>query len=88
MVGMLQAIPHTQLSRRLKAEGRLLETLSSTGNHTVEGINFIPMGEMTKRQYLENYRQLVRRIYDPGAYFARILPALLELRARKKMLVT
>ena len=81
MVGMLQAIPHTQLSRRLKAEGRLLETLSSTGNHTIEGINFIPMAEMSKRQYLENYRALVRWIYQPKAYFARVLSGLLELRA-------
>ena len=61
MVGLLQAIPHTQLARRLKAEGRLLETLSSTGNHTVEGINFIPKGEMTRREYLEKYRELVLR---------------------------
>ncbi len=38
MVGLLQAIPHTQLARRLKAEGRLLDTLSSTGNHTRESI--------------------------------------------------
>jgi radical SAM superfamily enzyme YgiQ (UPF0313 family) len=82
MIGLLQAIPHTQLSRRLKAEGRLLERLSSTGNHTVEGINFIPKGEMTRREYLENYRELVQEIYQPKAYFARTLPALLELQAR------
>jgi radical SAM superfamily enzyme YgiQ (UPF0313 family) len=81
MVGLLQAIPHTQLARRLKAEGRLLEGLSSTGNHTVEGINFIPKGEMTKREILENYRELVQEIYRPEAYFARTLPAMLELRA-------
>jgi radical SAM superfamily enzyme YgiQ (UPF0313 family) len=82
MVGLLQAIPHTQLSRRLKTEGRLLEALGSTGNITVEGINFLPTGEMTKREYLENYRELVREIYQPKAYFARTLPALLELKAR------
>lgn len=82
MVGLLQAIPHTQLARRLQAEGRLLETLSSTGNHTVEGINFIPKGELTKREYLENYRDLVREIYQPKAYFARTLPALLSLHAK------
>src|SRR5687767_2942472 len=82
MVGLLQAIPHTQLARRLKAEGRLLDTLSSTGNHTVEGINFVPKGAMTKREYLENYRELVREIFQPKAYFARTLPALLELRAK------
>jgi radical SAM superfamily enzyme YgiQ (UPF0313 family) len=82
MVGLLQALPGTQLSRRLKAEGRLLEGLSSTGNHTVEGINFIPRGEMTKREYLENYRELVQEIYQPKAYFGRTLPALLDLKAR------
>jgi radical SAM superfamily enzyme YgiQ (UPF0313 family) len=82
MVGLLQAIPHTQLARRLKAEGRLLESLRSTGNLTVEGMNFIPKGEMTRREYLENYRKLVQEIYDPKAYFARVLPALLCLRAK------
>jgi radical SAM superfamily enzyme YgiQ (UPF0313 family) len=82
MVGLLQAIPHTQLARRLKAEGRLLETIGSTGNHTVEGVNFIPKGEMTKREYLANYRDLVREIYQPEAYFARMLPALLSLEAK------
>ena len=82
MVGLLQAIPHTQLARRLKAEGRLLATLSSTGNHTVEGINFIPYGEMTKREYLEKYRVLVHEVYKPEAYFARTLLALLQLQAK------
>jgi Domain of unknown function (DUF4070) len=46
----------------------------------VEGINFIPKGEMTKREVLEKYRELVQEIYRPEAYFARTLPAMLELR--------
>ena len=82
MVGLLQAIPHTQLSRRLKAEGRLIENLGVSVNLTLEGINFIPSGEVTKRQYLEKYRDLVHGLYQPEAYFARILPALLQLRSR------
>lgn len=82
MIGLLQAIPHTQLARRLKAEGRLLEALSSTGNLTVEGINFIPKGAVTKREYFESYRALVRELFQPGAYFARTVPAFLELQAR------
>jgi radical SAM superfamily enzyme YgiQ (UPF0313 family) len=80
MVGLLQAIPHTQLSRRLRKEGRLLETLNAGGISTTEGINFIPKGELTKREYLENYSDLVQRAYEPRSYFARILPALLSLR--------
>jgi len=82
MVGLLQAIPHTQLARRLKAEGRLLEALNSTGNLTVEGINFIPKGAVTKREYFEGYRALVRELFQPAAYFARTLPAFLELQAQ------
>jgi radical SAM superfamily enzyme YgiQ (UPF0313 family) len=80
MTGLLQAIPHTQLHRRLKSEDRLLEKTSLRVNTTVEGLNFIPKGEMTKREYLQHYRELVQEIYGPKAYFERILPALLTLR--------
>jgi radical SAM superfamily enzyme YgiQ (UPF0313 family) len=82
MVGLLQAIPHTQLSRRLKQEGRLVEKASLQVITTVEGINFIPKGEMTKREYLERYRDLVKEVYSTQTYFERILPALLGLRNR------
>ncbi|HEY7166020.1 MAG TPA: B12-binding domain-containing radical SAM protein [Candidatus Binatia bacterium] len=81
MIGLLQAIPHTQLWRRLKSEGRLLEALNVNGNLTLEGVNFIPRGEMTKREYLARYGDLVRSVYDPAAYFARTVPALLALKA-------
>jgi radical SAM superfamily enzyme YgiQ (UPF0313 family) len=80
MVGLLQAIPQTQLARRLKAEGRLLEMIGSTGNHTVEGINFIPKGALSRREYLLKYRDLVREIYRPKAYFTRTTRALIALR--------
>jgi len=82
MMGLLVAIPHTQLSRRLKEEGRLLEDLVLV-NQTVEGINFIPKGEMTKREYLEEYSRLIRDLYQPKAFFGRILPGLLSLGKRK-----
>jgi radical SAM superfamily enzyme YgiQ (UPF0313 family) len=80
MTGLLQAIPHTQLYRRLKHEGRLLENASLRVNTTVEGLNFIPKGEMTKREYLQRYQELVQEIYGAQAYFERIMPALLTLR--------
>ncbi len=80
MVGLLLAIPHTQLSRRLEQEGRLLSGRASVHvDPTMEGINFIPKGEITKREYLEGYRQLVKDVFDPKAFFGRILPALLAL---------
>jgi len=79
MVGLLQAIPHTQLSRRLEREGRLLGNLNLRVSVTCEGMNFIPKGEMTKREYLEGYRRLVENLYSPENFFGRILPALLAL---------
>ena len=80
MVGLLQAIPHTQLERRLRAEGRLLDPVAMGGVSTLEGINFIPKGAMTKREYLKRYAALVGAVYDPEAFFARSVPALLTLR--------
>jgi radical SAM superfamily enzyme YgiQ (UPF0313 family) len=80
ILGLLQALPGTQLSRRLEKEGRLLPKARVSANTTLEGINFLPRGEMTKREYLERYRRLVSEVYAPEAYFARILPALLALR--------
>jgi hypothetical protein len=82
MVGLLQALPHTQLSRRLRREGRIIEGSAPQGIHTVDGINFIPCGDMTKRDYLEHYRRLVANVFDPAAYFARVLPGYLGLRNR------
>ncbi len=79
MLGLLTAIPHTGLSRRLKSEGRLLEKIVPL-EQTVDGINFIPKGELTKRDYLENYSKLVDEIYQPENFFGRILPALLRLK--------
>jgi radical SAM superfamily enzyme YgiQ (UPF0313 family) len=82
MVGLLQALPHTQLSRRLIREGRLMAETSARGIHTVDGINYIPRGTLTKRQYLDGYRQLLNEVFSPGSYFARVLPGYLKLRSR------
>jgi radical SAM superfamily enzyme YgiQ (UPF0313 family) len=78
--GLLQALPGTQLTRRLKKEGRLLAKSDVRGISTLEGINFVPKGEMTKREYLERYRVLVRELFAPEAFFERIVPAALALR--------
>jgi len=87
MMGLLQAIPHTQLSRRLEKEGRLLPALKLHASVTCEGMNFVPKGEMTKREYFEGYRRLVEELYTPKAYFARILPAVLSIRNTPRRLV-
>jgi radical SAM superfamily enzyme YgiQ (UPF0313 family) len=78
-LSLLGAIPHTDLWRRLKGEGRLLENLHLKMGYS-EGINFIPKGEITKRRYLEGYAGLISDIYQPEAYFTRIQHASLALR--------
>lgn len=68
MVGLLTALPRTKLWLRLKREGRL-ET-ESTGNNTEAALNFSPRLD---RDFLQQgYRELMRRLYEPRDYYARI----------------
>jgi len=67
MVGLLTALPNTQLWRRLKAEGRLIK--SSLGNNTLADLNFIP--RMDAKELLDGYRRILQTIYNPREYFQR-----------------
>jgi radical SAM superfamily enzyme YgiQ (UPF0313 family) len=75
MVGLLNAIPNTQLWRRLKAEGRLLK--ESLGNNCVADLNFIP--RMDTQQLLEGYKRILQTIYTPREYFQRASDFLSQL---------
>ncbi len=75
MVGLLSALPNTQLWRRLKAEGRLIK--QSLGNNTLVDLNFIPKMDMEK--LLEGYRQILQTIYSPKEYFERASAFLSQL---------
>jgi radical SAM superfamily enzyme YgiQ (UPF0313 family) len=75
MVGLLNAVPNTQLWRRLKAEGRLLK--ASLGNNTVSDLNFIP--RMDAQQLLDGYNRILQTIYNPREYFQRASAFLSQL---------
>jgi radical SAM superfamily enzyme YgiQ (UPF0313 family) len=75
MVGLLNALPNTQLWRRLKAEGRLLK--SSLGNNTIADLNFIP--RMDTKELLDGYRRILQTIYNPREYFQRASAFLAQL---------
>ncbi len=77
MVGLLTALPNTQLWRRLKAEGRLLK--ESLGNNTILDLNFIP--KMDPQELLAGYRRILETIYRPGEYFERAQAFLSQLGA-------
>jgi hypothetical protein len=86
MVGLLSALPNTQLTRRLAKEKRLIssnhewidyvtdgyELISDTSHdQTVGGLNFV-----TVRDRVDIYQQLrniVARIYSPRAFMDRVL---------------
>jgi hypothetical protein len=74
MVGLLQAIPGTQLHRRLHDEGRLIG--STSGNNLDGTTNFIP--RMNREALHEGYRKLVKHIYSPGPYYQRVRTFLRE----------
>lgn len=76
MVGLLDALPDTQLWRRLKREGRLLT--KSTGNNTDCSINFIP--KMDIDTLVQGYKKILRTIYSPAEYYHRALGCLSHLR--------
>ncbi len=75
MVGLLTALPNTQLWRRLKTEGRLLKY--TLGNNTLADLNFIP--KMDTQELLAGYRKILETIYNPGEYFERALAFLSQL---------
>jgi radical SAM superfamily enzyme YgiQ (UPF0313 family) len=72
MVGLLTALPDTQLWRRLEREGRLLS--ESTGNNTDGSLNFVPKMDATR--LIEGYKSIMRAIYSPGEYYQRALNCL------------
>ena len=68
MVGLLQAMPGTQLHRRLTREGRILH--SGDGNNTGCELNFLP--RMNPGRLVEGYRSVLQRIYSREAYYERV----------------
>jgi radical SAM superfamily enzyme YgiQ (UPF0313 family) len=72
MVGLLSALPDTQLWRRLEKEGRLLGTTS--GNNTDCSLNFVPCMEVNK--LVEGYKRVLRNIYSPRENYQRALNCL------------
>jgi radical SAM superfamily enzyme YgiQ (UPF0313 family) len=79
MVGLLQAPRGTRLYRRLANEGRLLHAFSGDN---VDGMtNIIPRMDLAVLQ--EGYRSVVKSIYSPANYYARVKTFLREFRPPK-----
>jgi radical SAM superfamily enzyme YgiQ (UPF0313 family) len=68
MVGLLQAMPGTELFRRLRGEGRILD--EGGGNNTGSHLNFLP--RMDAARLVEGYQSVLKRIYSCEAYYERV----------------
>jgi len=68
MVGLLNAVRGTKLYQRLHSENRLLT--EATGDNTDFSINFIP--KMHQAALIEGYRNIVKTIYAPDQFYARV----------------
>jgi len=80
MVGLLQAMPGTQLFRRLWREGRILH--AGAGNNTSISLNFLPRMDATK--LVEGYRSVLKQIYASDAYYRRIKLYLSRIQAASR----
>jgi radical SAM superfamily enzyme YgiQ (UPF0313 family) len=77
-LGLLIALPRTQLIRRLAQERRLFSNSylhrqfagGDSGDHFVCGLNFET--KRPRRDILLDYRHVIDRIYSPEAYFRRV----------------
>lgn len=88
MVGLLYALPNTQLTRRLEKEGRLYpppvrEDLKSADQCTM-GLNYATL--RPRQEILADYVRILERIYDPVAFAGRLqrLAKLLDNSRRTK----
>jgi radical SAM superfamily enzyme YgiQ (UPF0313 family) len=92
MVGLLYAIPNTQLTRRLAQEGRLHPNHDvapiSGGDQCTAGLNFEPLRPLSA--VLGDYKRVLERIYEPEAYAARLqrLASLLDRSKARRDLPT
>jgi radical SAM superfamily enzyme YgiQ (UPF0313 family) len=76
MVGLLQAPPGTRLLERMRHEGRLLG--ATTGDNVDGTTNIAPL--MGLKALREGYAGILRHIYSPKSYYARVRTFLREFR--------
>jgi radical SAM superfamily enzyme YgiQ (UPF0313 family) len=86
MVGLLYALPNTQLTRRLAHERRLHPNydVAPAGDQCTQGLNFDTARPL--RDVLVDYKRILERVFDPVAYAGRLdrLAAMLDRSGRPR----
>jgi len=90
MVGLLTALPNTQLTRRLAREGRLADgyahMLPGDVDQATTGLNFTTA--RPRADVLRDFASVLRRLYAPRSYFDRVYAVGRRLRRQPKQLGT
>jgi radical SAM superfamily enzyme YgiQ (UPF0313 family) len=76
MVGLLNALPNTQLHARLQREGRLLADTTGNNTHTLR-LNFVP--RRPEAEVVAGYKHVLATLYSPANYFRRCATLLRRL---------
>ena len=76
MIGLLTAIPSTQLHSRLAKTGRLLDDTTGDSSFNLE-LNFIP--RMPRDVLIRGYRRVLARLYAPENFFRRCMTLLRQM---------
>jgi radical SAM superfamily enzyme YgiQ (UPF0313 family) len=80
MIGLLTALPNTQLYRRLEKEHRLVG--ESNGNNTHDlSMNFVP--RMPLETIFAGYKYVISELYSPKKYFERALVLIKNVSIKK-----
>jgi radical SAM superfamily enzyme YgiQ (UPF0313 family) len=87
MIGLLYALPNTQLTRRLSSEGRLFQQASrSIGekdiDQTTSGLNFVT--RISRTEILRNFIRIIKAVYEPSNYYNRVAFTGLNIRPNYK----
>jgi len=88
MVGLLYALPNTQLTRRLKRENRFIESLNHSNmsdsiiDQAISGLNFIT--KRPRNEILDDLTYILERIYSPKGYFDRCLEIARVINVKRK----
>ena len=90
MVGLLYALPNTQLTRRLASEGRLGEDFDiagdNVGDQCLVGLNFQTL--RPREDIMNDLRRIIGEAYKPECYFSRVRKLVSLLDCSRKQLKT
>jgi radical SAM superfamily enzyme YgiQ (UPF0313 family) len=87
MIGLLYALPNTQLTRRLETEGRLFQQASQSVSDTdidqmTSGLNFVTL--IPRSEIFRNYIKVIDTVYNPAHYYKRVIYTSLKIKPRYK----